>query len=266
MLSVLARRIAQPPVGTHPALWSFAEECRGVFAGLLAYVGILGLIAIVGACLWAELPSPGALEPAAKVGWIVAERSYPAFAISQANSAGKLESYEILRHPDGGRRDVLRWAASALEKPTAELELYRPGGEFSRQGLPVEEVAARMDRGVMREISGEGVIDSKFGPLALFGFGPEDDRRCLGFVKNLAAANLRISGWSCQAETVPARRLSIACTLNRLILLTAANDPKLAELFARAELKRGSCAAAGGAALSADWVTGAQNPRLRGSL
>ncbi len=31
--------------------------------------------------------------------------------------------------------------------------------------------------------------------------------------------------------------------LNRLILLTAGNDPKLAELFARAELKRGSCAA-----------------------
>jgi hypothetical protein len=31
--------------------------------------------------------------------------------------------------------------------------------------------------------------------------------------------------------------------LSRLILLTAGNDPKLADLFARAELKRGSCAA-----------------------
>jgi hypothetical protein len=39
---------------------------------------------------------------------------------------------------------------------------------------------------------------------------------------------------------------------------------KLAELFARAELKRGSCAAAGTSATSADRVTGAEIPRLRG--
>jgi hypothetical protein len=37
-------------------------------------------------------------------------------------------------------------------------------------------------------------------------------------------------------------------------------------LFARAELKRRSCAAGGATALSADWVTDVQNPRLRGSL
>jgi hypothetical protein len=86
-------------------------------------------------------------------------------------------------------------------------------------------------------------------------------------MKNLEAANLRISGWSCQGETLPARRLAIACTLNRLTLLTAGTDPKLAELFARAELKRGSCASGSAAtASSADWVTGTQNPRLRGSL
>ena len=54
--------------------------------------------------------------------------------------------------------------------------------------------------------------------------------------------------------------------LNRLILLTAGNEPKLAELFARAELKRGRCAVATASATSADWVTGLENPRLRGSL
>jgi hypothetical protein len=74
---------------------------------------------------------------------------------------------------------------------------------------------------------------------------------------------LQISGWSCQGETIPARRAAIGCILNRLVLLTAGNDPKLAELFARAELKRGSCAAS---SPSADWVTSADNPRLRGPL
>jgi hypothetical protein len=37
----------------------------------------------------------------------------------------------------------------------------------------------------------------------------------------------------------PARR--IGCILKRLILLTGGNELKLAEVFARAELKRGSC-------------------------
>jgi hypothetical protein len=59
--------------------------------------------------------------------------------------------------------------------------------------------------------------------------------------------------------------------LNRLTLLTAGNDPKLAELFARAELKRGSCAPANAApanstAAAANWVTDTQDPRLRGAL
>jgi hypothetical protein len=40
----------------------------------------------------------------------------------------------------------------------------------------------------------------------------------------------------------------------------------LAELFARAELKRGSCAATAPSATSVDWVTGIENPRLRGPL
>jgi hypothetical protein len=126
-----------------------------------------------------------------------------------------------------------------------------------------------MDPDGMREIAGEGIIESKFGQVTLLGFADQasDPKRCLGFMKNLEAANLRISGWSCQGETLPARRATIACTLNRLTLLTAGNDLKLAELFARAELKRGVFATGNAATvLSADWVTGAQNPRLRGGL
>jgi hypothetical protein len=63
-----------------------------------------------------------------------------------------------------------------------------------------------------------------------------------------------------------ARRAAIGCILSRLMLLTAGNDPKLAELFARAELKRGSCASPTTATPSGDWVTGAENPLLRGTL
>jgi hypothetical protein len=65
---------------------------------------------------------------------------------------------------------------------------------------------------------------------------------------------------------MPARRAAVGCMLNRLILLTSGNEPKLAELFARAELRRGSCTAAAIPSTSADWLTGAQNPPLRGAL
>jgi hypothetical protein len=51
-----------------------------------------------------------------------------------------------------------------------------------------------------------------------------------------------------------------------LILLTAGNEPKLAELFARAELRRGSCVASAKSTKPAGWVTGAENPRLRGTI
>ena len=50
--------------------------------------------------------------------------------------------------------------------------------------------------------------------------------------------------------------------MDRLTLLASGNDPKLAELFAHAELKRLACGPAG----SSDWLLGAENAQLRGAL
>ena len=116
-----------------------------------------------------------------------------------------------------------------------------------------------------RELEAAGIVDSKFGTVTLLRQAGDAGgaRSCLGFLKRLDEPNLRISGWSCQGDALAVRRAAISCMLRRLVLLTAGNDPKLAELFARAELKRGSCTAS---AASADWVTGAENPPLRGTL
>lgn len=252
----------------HPALTSFADECCGTLAGLIAYVGTLALVAIVGIHLWDELPAGEANEPPAKAGWSLTERSQPAFAVSQFDSSEKTETYEIFRHPQGGRRDVIRWAARDArqgEKPVAELEIYRPGGEFSQPEPAFAEIAARMDPKGARELEAAGVIDSKFGPVTLLRH-PGDAGSCLGFLKRLDDPSLQISGWSCQGDALPAQRAAVGCMLNRLILLTAGNGPKLAELFARAELRRTNCAATSPSAPSADWVTSAGNPLLRGTL
>src|ERR1700709_973954 len=247
------------PADFHPALRSFADECTGVLARLIAYVGALALIAIVGVSLWDELPLRGIGDPVAKSAWSPAARSYPAFAVSQFDSVGKTETYEIFRHPHGGRKDVFRWAAEG-EKPIAELEIYRPGGELSQSGPPVADIAGRMDPDGMRELQAAGVIDSKFGAVTLLGLTDRrgDARPCLGFIKGFDRPNLRISGWSCPGDTLPARRAAIGCMLDRLILLAAGSDPKLAELFAHAELRRGNCVPPSAAPVtSADLVTGA---------
>ncbi|MGA9089861.1 MAG: hypothetical protein WB420_12215 [Bradyrhizobium sp.] len=263
--------------GIHPALTSFADECCATLARLIAYVGALALLGIAGLHLWDELPAAVPMEPAGKPGWSAASRSHPAFAISSLELSEKSETYEILRHPEGGRKDVFHWGPQD-EKPVAELEIYRPGGEFNpSKALSPEaslsealeaEIAARMDPGGAYGVEAAGVVDSKFGVVTLLRLSndPGGAKSCLGFIKRLGGAALQISGWSCQGSTLPARRAAIGCMLNRLTLLSAGNEPKLAELFARAELKRASCATAAAPAVSADWVMSAENPRLRGRL
>jgi hypothetical protein len=247
----------------HPALTSFADECCGTLARLFVYVGTLALLAIVGIHLSDQLPDIS-LEPAAPMGWSTATRSSQAFAVSQPEFIGKTDSYEILRHPLGGRKDIIRWAGAG-EKPAAEVEIYRPGGELNQTEPATADIADRMDPGGgHHQLEAAGVVDSKFGPVALLRLAgrPEDASACLGFMKNLDNPAVRISGWTCQGDSLPARRAAVGCMLNRLTLLTAGNEPKLAETFARAELKRGGC----GPAASASWVTDAENPKLRGPL
>ena len=143
---------------------------------------------------------------------------------------GKTEAYQIFRYPEGGRKDVLRWTVQG-ETPVAELEVYRPGGEFNQTGPTFAGIAARMPPAEARARSGAG-------------------RRHRQRVRRGYAASL--SGRRGRGAVLPR--------------LTAGNEPNLAELFARAELKRGSCAASPTSAASVDWVSSAENLGLRGTL
>jgi hypothetical protein len=58
---------------------------------------------------------------------------------------------------------------------------------------------------------------------------------------------------------------AVACLSNRPVLLKAGPDAGLAELFARAELRRPDCGS-GGVREAGDWIVSAENPRLRGTL
>jgi hypothetical protein len=249
--SLLAARV-------HPALSGFADEACATFARLFAYMGTLALLGILTIHGWDQLRAMLADAPAPKAGWTIADRSYPAFAVSQQDSHEKSAAYTILRHPEGGRKDILRWSGAA-DKPGAELEIYRPGAEFdSAAGAGL---AARM--GGASELETAGVLDSKFGAVALLRqAGVADANSCLAFFKRIDDPALQLSGFSCQHEGLPARRAAIGCMLDRLTMLTSGNEPKLAELFAHAELRRAGCAGS----LTADWMTSSENPQLRGAL
>jgi hypothetical protein len=251
----------------HPALTSFADECCATLARLIVYVGALALFAIVGVRFWDQLQPEAATEPADQPGFTLAQRSRPAFEVSSLDFPEKSESYAIFRHPGGGRKDVFHWSSPG-EKPVAELEIYRPGGEFDPSGPSSADLAARLAAEAEDQpgLEPAGVIDSKFGTVALLRHPGRLDaaRSCLGFIKHFGDPALQISGWSCQGTTLAARRSAIGCMLDRLTLLASGNEPKLAELFAWADLKRSGCAPAG--TVSVDWVTGAENPHLRGPL
>lgn len=244
-------------------LAAFADEVVGTLARLIAYVGALALFAILALAALGQLPELRGDDPADKPGWSTADRSHPAFALSRIDSSEKTASYTILRHPEGGRKDVMRWA-SAADQPLAELEIYREGGEFDVARPVATDLAVQMGLGAATPLEQAGLIETKFGPVALFRpIGTDKGTlACLGYLKRNEEPGLQISGFSCQGDTMPARRAAIACTLNRLTLLTSGNEPKLAELFARAELKRRACDLAG----SPDWLLGAANAQLRGAL
>jgi hypothetical protein len=253
-----------------PLLMNFAEEFRATTVRLLAYLCGVGALALIAADLFSGL-AIDTVEAAVPLRhrdtWTPAVRPQPGFAAPVADFSGRSESYEILRHAEGGRKDILRWSAALAEAPLSQLELYRPGAELVAFAPPAAEIAARATFGRTDAVQAAGVIETKFGPVALVRFSREVSGKphpCIGFAHSFDAPRLQISGWTCQGQTTQVQRQSIACVLDRLTMLSAGNDPKVAELFARAELRRTGCGHAPPA--STDWVSTTHEPVLRGRL
>ena len=88
------------------------------------------------------------------------------------------------------------------------------------------------------------MIDGKFGavPLVDFAIAPDGrERRCLGFARAFDDPSMQLAGWYCSAGNEVVDRAVLACALDRFTILSAAGDSKVADLFARAELKRSFC-------------------------
>ena len=116
----------------NPALMSFADELCATIARLFAYVGTLALIGMLAVRGWDQLQIALSGEPAPEANWSTGDGRHRAFDVSELDPSGKSETYTILRHPLGVRKDVLRWTGKN-GKVRAEVE---------RGASPVEPAAS----------------------------------------------------------------------------------------------------------------------------
>jgi hypothetical protein len=253
------------------ALTDLADEFRATAMRIMAYLCGVAVLALIATDLVSRTQDEIDFSPPLPLresAWRQIERPIPAFAAPAPDLSDKTAAYESLRHAEGGRKDVLKWSDAGIALPWASIEIYRPGAEWTGFGPAALEIASRTALWNVRDVQAAGVINTKFGPVSLVAFSAQASGKplsCTGFVRSVETPQVQIGGWTCQGDAQPGGRQAVACLLNRLTLLAAGSDPKLAELFARAELKRqvdcGSVAAA-----SESWFNTMDQPQLRGTV
>ena len=184
-------------------------------------------------------------EPTAQPEWIKVERPQPAFALIIPEAGDVPAMYSIFRHvTGGGRKDVLSLGEPHGTAPYLWIEIYRAGRETDGFGDVASEIAARVgDLGAVDAVRREQNLDSKFGLVSIVNLVTMRDipRKCVGFVRAYSEPRLQISGMFCRGGSDFIEPSMLSCALDRIMLLAAGNDSKVAALFAQAELKRNFC-------------------------
>jgi len=241
-----------------------AFEVRATMVRLCVYGAVLGAMGLG----VAEFASRGSVvaEAASRPDWVEVNKPFPAFAMTIPDIEAA-PRYAIWRHASGaGRKDILTFGEPG--GATAVVEIHRPGIPTQTDD---EDITASISQ---LRLSGSRVspntIDTKFGTVLVEPFidnAPGGARRCLRFTREFDEPRLEMSGWFCNSGQELVDRGMIACALDRLSLLAAGSEPKLATLFARAELKRSFCGQRSvflaATPKRTDWIDATRDPKLR---
>ena len=255
---------------------------RELGATAIRLAAYLGVLAIMGLAVFKLAPitrSEAFAVVPERTQWAAMERSRAAYAVSFPYIPDSSPSYTVLRSAGGGRKEIAAFEGQGKASGrSATIEIYRQGSEMAGFNTPENEIAERAAQlGRVEQVAAAPAIESRFGPMALVDFTLIRDgvsRGCLGFVGRSAAPQLQISGWVCNPGPGLVARPTVLCGLDRLTLLSAGNDPKIAEFFATAELKSAelkgaSCnprsASAGTPLRQPDWLSGRHETQLRSS-
>jgi len=235
---------------------ALSERPRSDTFGALAlrlglYVATLGGIAmtgyeltgygLAGYGLASTGPHGGATLPAP--GWVAIPQPTPAFALAVPDLPSETMAYTLTRHAaGGGRRDRLDWQSG--EGPARfQVEIYRPGLENTAPAAGPAALAGgeafRLARRRGLALAAPQRLRTKFGPMLLQHVPAGAGRRdCLAFASEAGAPDMILSGQACPEPGEIITPRSLACALDRLVLLSAGNEPGIAREFAAAELRR----------------------------
>ncbi len=218
-----------------------------------ALVGATGLALAIATMLVTANGPPGGVQaaPSASPEWIDIRRPLPVFDLVGTEFAKLPSRYDARRHAEGGgRRDALTFGAIGFDGPFLHLVFYRVGREAEPlTPLVIELARVASDDGlaVLRNRP-PGKVSTRFGPVELADLALLHDGApapCLGFrAAPDGGTALRIAGFLCGSRTPSAARAALACVIDKIDLLAAADDPGLQRIFVDAERRRGPpCAA-----------------------
>ena len=233
----------------------FANELRATLARTIAYTAALAAFALI--VLEILGPRHGGVR-AANRDWIEVIRPLPAFALTIPEFEGA-PRYSIWRHVSGvGRKDVMSFGEAG--GPTATVEIFR--GDVEDDDITSSIAELRLSAPPTSPNS----IGTKFG-AARVESAIDDGRNCLRVSRKFEELRLEISGTFCNAGLELVDHGMVACALDRLSLVSAGSEPRLATLFARAELRRTFCGQKNvflaATPKRTDWIDATRDPKLR---
>jgi hypothetical protein len=249
------------------------------FLRALAFLAIACAATVLGNDLIGPTPAVSSVTPTpeAHPAWIEVTRAAGAFAVEMPGLDSAQSSYLVRRHRDGGgRKDLMTFGAPGDKGAYVRIEFYRPGTEGEAIADPLDAVAAlAADSKIDAELSETpSKLKTKFGELAVIDMNvtrSDASRACVAIAGAWDDPRFGLVAWWCNPgpELVPHGQL--ACLIDRLSLMSAGGDERLAALFAKAELQRNFCGVAGPILTatpkrSDDWISQKVAPQLRGRV
>ena len=169
-------------------------------------------------------------------------------------------AYARRHQPDGAREDMLTFGEPGQAKPFLRLSLLRTGHDGAPQNVsgfdgatdPLADDLARLagsGNERVTELHDETAISTRLGLITVADLRLWDDgvpMPCLGFRGFPGGSDgLRILGFACGTAGKLIGRSALACTIDRIDLLSAGNDRRLRSIFVAAERETASACTEG---------------------
>jgi hypothetical protein len=244
----------------------------------LAVASVLFMAGIVVADLIGPTPANSSVAPVSvrRPEWIASTRTYGAFALEAAALEGLEQSYIVRRHRENGsRQDLMTWGTADSDGAFVKVAIYRAGPEATIAGDPLDAAAAvAAESGIEAQLTGPvDELKTKFGQLPIIDmtvWSATGPRACLAVAASWSQPRLGLVAWWCNKRWDLVQRGQVACLIDRLVLISAGGDEKVAEFFARAERSRDFCGVSPLLGSTPkrpdDWIFAKAEPKLRGRL